>query len=133
MELNVNANGWGMMFGVPVAVVDKYLKLATPSQLKVLLYLLRHQYTSIDTNAISEALSMNEELVEEAVLFWEQTDIFISNENKSVPAIQTVSQPEASAQHSESHPRVIAQRSSSDISLTPSEIAAELKRDAGLM
>ena len=41
MNLSVHISGFGQMFGVPNAVVDQYLKLATPSQLKVLLYLLR--------------------------------------------------------------------------------------------
>ena len=35
--LTVHIPGFGQMFGVPNAVVDQYLKLATPSQLKVLL------------------------------------------------------------------------------------------------
>ncbi len=133
MELNVNVNGWGMMFGVPVAVVDKYLKLATPSQLKVLLYLLRHQCTSIDAKQLSEALSMNEELIEEAVMFWEQTDLF-SNTAKSEPAAAVKpSLSETPEQSTEISSSVTAQRSSSDITLTPSEIASELKRDTGLM
>lgn len=132
MELNVNVNGWGMMFGVPTAVVDKYLKLATPSQLKVLLYLLRHQCTSIDLKQLSEALSMNEELIEEAVMFWEQTDLFsVSEKNNASSDPVSSSIPEK--QITETSSSITAQRSSSDITLTPSEIAAELKRDAGLM
>lgn len=132
MELNVNVNGWGMMFGVPTAVVDKYLKLATPSQLKVLLYLLRHQCASIDLKQLSEALSMNEELIEEAVMFWEQTDLFaVSEKNNSSSDPVSSSIPEK--QITETSSSITAQRSSSDITLTPSEIAAELKRDAGLM
>lgn len=79
MKLSLLTNGWGMMFGVPTAVVDKYLKLSTPSQLKVLLYLLRHQCTEIDTAQISKALSMNEELIEEALIFWEQTELFLQS------------------------------------------------------
>lgn len=132
MELNVNVNGWGMMFGVPTAVVDKYLKLATPSQLKVLLYLLRHQCTSIDLKQLSEALSMNEELIEEAVMFWEQTDLFAVSEKNNASS-DPVSSSILEKQITETSSSITAQRSSSDITLTPSEIAAELKRDAGLM
>ena len=47
MNLSVHISGFGQMFGVPNAVVDQYLKLATPSQLKVLLYLLRIDYGEI--------------------------------------------------------------------------------------
>ncbi len=133
MELNVNVNGWGMMFGVPVAVVDKYLKLATPSQLKVMLYLLRHQCSSIDTKKISEALSVNEELVEEAIMFWEQTDLFTGDLQDESSADEKSAHSEKAEHVSQTSPAITAQRSSSDITLTPSEIASELKRDTGLM
>ncbi|MBO5227177.1 MAG: DnaD domain protein [Ruminococcus sp.] len=133
MELNVNVNGWGMMFGVPVAVVDKYLKLATPSQLKVMLYLLRHQCSSIDTKKISEALSVNEELVEEAIMFWEQTDLFTGDLQDESSADEKSALSEKAEHVSQTSPAITAQRSSSDITLTPSEIASELKRDTGLM
>ena len=56
------------MFGVPNAVVDQYLKLATPSQLKVLLYLLRNNGQTVDHSEIAKALAISEELVEEAGL-----------------------------------------------------------------
>lgn len=129
MELYLNANGWGTMFGVPAAVVDQYLKLATPSQLKVLLYLLRHQCTEINTEQISKALSMNEELIEEAVMFWEQTELFSSSAAPS--SERTSAEPEVKTEL----PQTVAtvQRSSSEVTLTPSEIAGELRKNEGLM
>lgn len=76
MYLTVHIPGFGQMFGVPNAVVDQYLKLATPSQLKVLLYLLRNNGQTVDHSEIAKALAISEELVEEAALFWSQTDLF---------------------------------------------------------
>ena len=76
MDYTVHMGGFGQMFGVPNAVVDQYLKLSTPSQLKVLLYLLRHNGQQVEQSEISEALSVSDELVEEALLFWSQTDLF---------------------------------------------------------
>ena len=73
MNLTVHIPGFGQMFGVPNAVVDQYLKLATPSQLKVLLYLLRNNGQTVDHSEIAKALAISEELVEEAALFWSQT------------------------------------------------------------
>ena len=70
MNLTVHIPGFGQMFGVPNAVVDQYLKLATPSQLKVLLYLLRNNGQTVDHSEIAKALAISEELVEEAALFW---------------------------------------------------------------
>lgn len=154
MKLSVLTNGWGMMFGVPTDVVDKYLKLSTPSQLKVLLYLLRHQCSEIDTMQISKALSMNEELIEEALLFWEQTELFsssneyektIKNTNvKNVKADELrkfeddISQPSLAEKIEplfKDQPAAVAvvQRSSSEVTLTPIEIASELKRNSGMM
>ena len=66
MNLSVHISGFGQMFGVPNAVVDQYLKLATPSQLKVLLYLLRSNRPNLAHDEIAKALGIPEELVEEA-------------------------------------------------------------------
>ena len=71
------------MFGVPNAVVDQYLKLATPSQLKVLLYLLRSNRPNLAHDEIAKALGIPEELVEEAVLFWSQTTLFTVEEQSA--------------------------------------------------
>ncbi len=76
MRITLEINGFGQMFGVPNLIVDQYLKLATPSQLKILLYLLRHGNQQVNNKEITDALSISEELVEEAILFWTQTDLF---------------------------------------------------------
>lgn len=141
MKLSLLTNGWGMMFGVPTAVVDKYLKLSTPSQLKVLLYLLRHQCEEIDSAQISKALSMNEELIEEAIIFWEQTDLFsaVHEPDETEVSIEKAACQEhsrkADASENKNTRALIAapQRSSSEVTLTPSEIASELEKDAGMM
>ena len=82
MNLSVHISGFGQMFGVPNAVVDQYLKLATPSQLKVLLYLLRSNRPNLAHDEIAKALGIPEELVEEAVLFWSQTTLFTMEERR---------------------------------------------------
>ncbi len=146
MQLQLQTFGWGAMFGVPVAVVDRYLKLATPSQLKVLLYLMRHSCNVIDTDAISSALSIGAELVEEALLFWSQTELFSAmpiQETAVQPAIQQTSSSPAPVQTSAPAPTstiseqktIVAavQRSSSEVNLTPSEISSELQRNSGMM
>ena len=57
-------------FPVPVGLVDKYIKLAGASQLKVLLFLLRHQSEGIDLQRAAKELGFSAEEVEEAVEFW---------------------------------------------------------------
>ena len=83
MELTICMNGFGQMFGVPNAVVDQYLKLATPSQLKVLLYLLRNSGRQVDTAELAQALTISGELAEEAVLFWQQTELFAPSRSRT--------------------------------------------------
>ena len=60
MNLSVHISGFGQMFGVP-NVVDQYLKLATSSQLKVLLYLLRSNRTNLAHDEIAKALGIPED------------------------------------------------------------------------
>ena len=42
MNYNINLGGWNSIFAVPSDVVDKYIKIASGSNIKVLLYFLRH-------------------------------------------------------------------------------------------
>lgn len=140
MDLTVHTTGFGQMFGVPNAVVDQYLKLATPSQLKVLLYLLRHNRQTVEQREISEALSISEELVEEALLFWTQTDLFAASESEKslqspllqsqsqspVPTAETAAKPSARSNHA------VALSSAKGGELSPAEIAAALETSKDL-
>ncbi|MBQ8514122.1 MAG: DnaD domain protein [Ruminococcus sp.] len=140
MELILQTNGWGAMFGVPCAVVDQYIKLATPSQIKVLLYLLRYPGMTIQTEQMAKALSIGTELVEEAMLFWQQTELFSVSESAAPMQPQPGPVDRAAADTVVSpipaeKPTVTAavQRSSSEVNLTPSEIAAELQKNSGML
>ena len=42
MNYMINLGSWGSVFAVPSDVVDKYIKIASGSSIKVLLYFLRH-------------------------------------------------------------------------------------------
>lgn len=116
MTLTVKNNVWGSVFAVPTCVVDKYLKLATPSQVKVLLYLLRVGSESIDSKEIADALNLTDELVEEAFLFWKQTDLFQ----------QDTPPKEASKEVA------VMIRSSSEVHLQPAEIAHAIQSSSDL-
>ena len=128
MNLTVHIPGFGQMFGVPNAVVDQYLKLATPSQLKVLLYLLRNNGQTVDHSEIAKALAISEELVEEAALFWSQTDLFAVTEPaaESVPA-ETAAEPEQKPAKAPRTNHVSAVSSGKSGDLTPLEIASAIE------
>ena len=128
VNLTVHIPGFGQMFGVPNAVVDQYLKLATPSQLKVLLYLLRNNGQTVDHSEIAKALAISEELVEEAALFWSQTDLFAVTEPaaESVPA-ETAAEPEQKPAKAPRTNHVSAVSSGKSGDLTPLEIASAIE------
>lgn len=65
-------------FQLPKAVGEKYLKLATPIQLKVLLYVLSHLSSDPSEKEVSEFLSIPESETEDALKFWESTGILVS-------------------------------------------------------
>ena len=53
MEYQVNIGYWGNLFAVPTTVVDHFSRLASETQLKVLLYLLRNAGQSINAARIA--------------------------------------------------------------------------------
>lgn len=135
MELQVAFGCWGRVFAVPSAVVDHFIKLASETQLKVLLYLLRYPEKSFQTEQIAAFLRISEEQAEEAVQFWIQGNILQSAsdmpETVQNPAFMQL--PVAAAKQTATpSPAAQVQRSSRDIKLDPSEIAAELERSPSL-
>lgn len=132
--LTIQNPAWRTLFSVPTAVVDQYLKIATPSQLKVLLYLLRHCPDEIDFDVIGKQIGCVPELVEEAILFWQQTDLFSAIPTKP-SAEQISSQPAPTpTPKTESKPQPIAAlpRTSADVQLLPIEIAEMIQTSESL-
>ncbi len=82
MAYLINLGGWGAVFAVPASVVDKGLKLASESQLKVVLYILRHGGEMITDETISEALSIHTADVHDAIEYWKEKGLFISADNE---------------------------------------------------
>lgn len=137
MEFQVSFGCWGRVFAVPSAVVDHFIKLASETQLKVLLYLLRNPEQSFRTEQIAAFFRISEEQAEEAVQFWVQGNILqpVSGmpETMQVPAFMQIPSVVEKSPAEEPHPPAAqVQRSSRDIKLDPSEIAAELNRSPSL-
>ena len=76
----------GSMFAVPSQVVDNYIKLASASQLKTLLWICRHLSDSIDPSAISAAIGYSQDDVEDALTVIAGWGILISDDQPAVPA-----------------------------------------------
>lgn len=82
MNYTLNTTVFGNTFAVPSIVADKYLKTATPTSLKVLLYFMRNISDGIDPSKIADALSLPPSEVEDALLFWSQCGILCSEASK---------------------------------------------------
>ena len=80
MTYNINTEIFSNTYSVPTVVADKYLKIATLTQLKVLLYFMRNLSDSIDSQKIAAALSLPISEVEDALLFWAEREILKSEE-----------------------------------------------------
>lgn len=145
--LTMQNSPWHTLFSVPTAVVDQYLKLATPSQLKVLLYLLRHQPEQIDTEQIGKQIGCLPELVEEAILFWQQTEILSAPEaapaQPSVPAVPEVQPSVTAALESTPATEPVPEpkpqtgvatipRTSAEVQMLPTEMAAAIQQSESL-
>ncbi len=139
MEYEVNFGCWGAVFAVPCAVVDRYMHLCSESQLKVLLYLLRHNGRMLSSAEIAAVMQLSEETTEEAVEFWEQAGVLCRQgkpaeqfsfmpASPAAPAVpkQPVPNPPSEI------PEAKVQRSSREIKLDPSEIAHSLENSQSL-
>ena len=139
MDYNINMGVWGNVFIVPCAVVDDYLRMASPKAVKVLLYLMRNNGRIISISTAADAVRVSEEDVEDAVSYWEQTGLIttdavpscavkiaLAEESGSTAKMTEPSEaitpaPEASG----SEPAAKLKKSSS-AGLTPKEIADRL-------
>lgn len=122
--MGYQVNYGNQAFVVPGAVADHFLRLANETQLRVLLYLLRHAETEISPAQAAAFLRIDEELAEEAFIFWMQANVLTGDVPQlSVPVMPAV--PEA-VPAPEKVPAATVQRSSREVKLDPSEIAAML-------
>lgn len=102
MNYTVSLNGWGRFFNVPSSIVDKYIKLASEYQLKVLLYILCNGQ-SFTTNEISQNTGIKEADVDDSIIFWCQNGVL------KVEELQNFSSPVKTAEYSGNEKNVISE------------------------
>lgn len=78
MKYILNTQAMEAHFFVPSGVVDSHLKLATHTQLKVLLFFLRNLTTGTSEEAIAEFLKLPVSEVDDALEFWAQAGVLVS-------------------------------------------------------
>ena len=96
MNYKLNLGCWGSVFAVPSDVVDKYIKIAGGSSIKVLLFFLRHSGEQVTDEIIANALSMNCEDVNDSLSFWKQVGLLDEVDGSFAPALASSSLPKES-------------------------------------
>lgn len=77
MSYSLNLGMWGSVFAVPGEIVDKHLRLAGAAQLKVLLWILRHNTINFTDEDIAQALSMQSADVRDSIQYWIQVGVIV--------------------------------------------------------
>ena len=131
-------------FAVPGAVVDHFIRLAGEKELKVLLIVLRRPEENLTADSIAAYLHIDTEAAQEALDFWVQADVLRRGESalaagfsfavpasspvqEAAPAALPVTTPAAAETQTLDISPVSSQRSSREIKLDPSEIAAQVE------
>ena len=89
MSYKINMGQWNSVFAVPVSVVDKHIKLANETHLKVLLYLLRNSDFDNTDETLAEALNISADEASNAVRFWIDRELLQSNGCELSPPINS--------------------------------------------
>ncbi len=76
MDYFANIKEFQSTFSIPKVVAEKYLKLATPTQLRVLLYVLNNLAEDPSDEQIAAFLSIPISDVSDALCFWSTAEIF---------------------------------------------------------
>ena len=77
----LNFGAFSSLFAVPADVVDVYLNEASPDDIKVLLYLLRHQPAAVDDDRMSEFLGLTKEKIKKSVDYWAGKGLFTEDDS----------------------------------------------------
>ena len=125
MGYRINPELWNGVFAVPNAVTDNYIKLASESQLKILLCLLRYSGGSLSTKQLSELTGIkNTADIEDALYFWEERGVISKNEAAFTPVTLPVKNPTISEEAA-----IAKAHLKSETVFPPKEIASAIKGD----
>ena len=76
---NVNPALYGSVFAVPSVLTDKYLKLASPAAIKVLLLILRNPGEDFTVEELSKRIGYCKADTLDAVEYWISENVLVKN------------------------------------------------------
>lgn len=125
MGYRINADLWKGVFALPNEIVDSYIKLASESQLKILLCLFRFSGSTPSVEQLAELTGItNAGDIEDALLYWEERGVISKNGAEFAP----VTLPARITQISEEAAAAKAHLKSETV-FPPKEIASAIKAD----
>lgn len=83
MVFFLSPDAYRQAFPVPTLLADKHLKLATHTQLKCILYILRNSTEEISAQKTAEALNLSIREAEDALLYWVKQGVLGSDTQKA--------------------------------------------------
>lgn len=96
MDHRLNLGAWRKVFAVPSCVVDDHhLKLASGTQIKVLLYLLAYPDVGIRSAHIADAVGISADDAEDALLYWVNAGILTQDDHEYYPGRTATAAPAA--------------------------------------
>ncbi len=111
MKYLINPSAFIGAFAVPSTVVDKYIKLSSAVQLKVLLVCMRNASSPIDSDEIAKIIGISVSEVDDAILYWSECGVL----NTETPAAKTAEVKEEIVSRLEKPNRVdVAKRGNED-------------------
>ena len=121
-------------FAVPGAAVDHFIRLAGATELKILLYYLRHAGEAVTAESAAQFLHIEPEQAEAALQFWVQADVLRQGlEPSAMPFSMPINAPASVPEPpAEPEPVLPSQRSSKDFKMTPQEISEEIEKSSVL-
>lgn len=148
MDYRLNLGVWGSVFAVPSLAVDKFLRLASGTAIKVLLFALRSNERPLNPEEAARAVGRSVDDVEDALAFWIEQGLFAPAGDSLVPseageglsapksfamapaaALSLVQDepPAPSAPAREAHANVTRVRPDKPMPLSPGEIAGRVR------
>lgn len=89
MDFFVNPASFTSAFTLPGDVADKHLKLASHTQLKVIVFVFRHLADAKTSKEIAESLRLAQSEVDDALLYWQRAGVLIPKNVNDIPEQKT--------------------------------------------
>lgn len=87
MDYIVNPAAFISAFTLPGEIADKHLKLASPTQLKVIIFVFRHLADAKSSEEIAAALGLRQNDVDDALLYWQTAGILMSQNTEKIEKV----------------------------------------------